>query len=101
MDVVVTPSAIADLENLHRYIAGESSEDRADSYIARIQVYLERLAAFPKRGTAHDELLDGLRTVGFERRATIAFVVTDKTVYIQGVFYAGRDWRAQFQPSGS
>ncbi|WP_245308538.1 type II toxin-antitoxin system RelE/ParE family toxin [Aurantimonas sp. 22II-16-19i] len=40
MDVFVTPSAIADLDKLHRYIAGQSSEERADGYIARIQAYL-------------------------------------------------------------
>ncbi len=98
MDVIVTPSALADLENLHRYNAEQASENRADNFIARVQAYLERLATFPKRGAAHDDLLIGLRTVGFEHRATTAFVVTEEAVYVQGVFFGGRDWQAQWQP---
>jgi toxin ParE1/3/4 len=49
------------------------------------------------RGQARDDLLPGLRTVGFERRATIAFMVTSEAVLIEGVFYGGRDFEAHFR----
>ncbi len=39
----------------------------------------------------------GLRTVGFERRVTITFVVTADTVLIEGIFYGGQDFEAVFQ----
>jgi hypothetical protein len=40
--------------------------------------------------------LAGLRTVGFERRVTIAFVVTADTVLIEGIFYGGQDFETLF-----
>ncbi|MET3592893.1 plasmid stabilization system protein ParE [Mesorhizobium shonense] len=45
---------------------------------------------FPERGTRHDEIAHGLRTVGWRRRATIAFEVAGDTVIILRVLYAGR-----------
>ena len=38
-----------------------------------------------------DDIFSGLRVTGFERRVTIASVVTDTSVLIEGVFYGGRD----------
>jgi toxin ParE1/3/4 len=43
-----------------------------------------------------DDLLPGLRTIGFERRITIAFVVTADTVLIEGIFYGGQDFESLF-----
>jgi toxin ParE1/3/4 len=40
------------------------------------------LATFPERGTRRDDILPGLRTIGFERRATIAFRVLKTRVEI-------------------
>jgi hypothetical protein len=37
------------------------------------------------------------RTIGFERRATIAFRVEKNTVRIIRIFYAGRDFDAYFR----
>ena len=54
------------------------------------------LATFPERGTKRDDLAPGIRTIGFERRATIAFRVGDDTVRIVRIFYAGRDYDAYF-----
>ena len=34
---------------------------------------------------------------GFERRVTIAFVVTEAAVLIEGIFYGGRDFEAAFR----
>ena len=44
------------------------------------------------RGMVRDDLLPGLRVTGFERRVTIAFVVTEAAVLIEGIFYGGRDF---------
>lgn len=41
-----------------------------------------------------DDLLAALRTVGFERRATIAFVVAADAVLIEGIFYGGQGFEA-------
>jgi len=33
---------------------------------------------------------------GFERRLTIAFIVTAEAMLIEGIFYGGRDFEAEF-----
>ena len=96
MQVIFTPRAEGQLDALHRYITDHGSELWADGYIARIVDFCTGLATFPLRGQARDDLLDGLRTTGFERRVTIAFVVTDDAVLIEGVFYGGQDFEAAF-----
>jgi toxin ParE1/3/4 len=84
------------LDRLHRYIADRAGESIADGYIDRIVTFCQGLSTFPLRGKARDDLLPGLRTVGFERRATIAFMVTTEAVLIEGVFYGGQDFEANF-----
>jgi toxin ParE1/3/4 len=91
-----TPRAIADLNALHDYIAPRGGSAVADSYINRIHAFCMRLEAFPERGTRRDDLAQGLRTIGFERRATIAFLVEGQEVWILRVFYGGQDIDAQF-----
>ncbi len=91
MEVLFTPSAARQLRALHRYIAQHSYESRADDYIQRIVDFCKDLETFPQRGTRRDDILPGLRTIGFERRVTIAFMVTQEAVLIEGVFYGGRD----------
>jgi toxin ParE1/3/4 len=95
--VLFTPLAERHLDRLHAYIAEQTSERIADGYIGRIVAFCESLTTFPLRGAARDDLLTGLRVVGFERRATIAFMVTSEAVLIEGVFYGGQDFEANFR----
>jgi toxin ParE1/3/4 len=39
-----------------------------------------------------DDIRPGLRTIGFERRATIAFQVKRAEVVIVRIFYGGQDY---------
>jgi toxin ParE1/3/4 len=94
--VIFTPRAEHHIDSLHRYITGQSSEGRADGYIVRIVAFCTGLTTFPSRGQRRDDLLPGLRTIGFERRATIAFVVTADAVLIEGIFYGGQDFEGFF-----
>ena len=89
MRVVFTPAAERQIDKLHAYIVEQSSAERADSYIARIIEYCNGLAMFPERGARRDDLLAGLRVVGFERRVTVAFVVTAAAVLIEGISMVG------------
>ena len=100
MRVVFTPLAERDIDSLHDYIATQSSEERADGYIVRIVAFCKGLATFPLRGTARDDILPGLRVTGFERRVSIAFVVTADTVLIEGIFYGGRAFAAVLRDHG-
>lgn len=90
--VVFRPIAENDLVALYHYIAEESGPDRAGAYIGRIEQACMTLAHFPLRGTQRDDLHPGLRITGFERRASIAFVVENDTVRILRIFYGGRDF---------
>ena len=65
------PLAEADLFRLYDYLADEAGPDVAGGYIARIEAACLALEAFPARGTRRDDIRPGIRTLGFERRATI------------------------------
>jgi toxin ParE1/3/4 len=97
VQVIFTPLAERQLDKLHREITLRSGfESRADAYIERIVDYCLGLDLFPQRGAARDDLLLGLRVLGFERRATIAFVITADRIVIEGVYYGGQDLDANF-----
>ena len=55
------------------------------------------LATFPKRGRRRDDILPGLRTIGFERRVTIAFRVLKTQVEIVTIAYAGRNFEDELE----
>ena len=97
MRVLFTASAERQLDSLHRYISDHAGERMADRYIGRIIAFCEGFSMFPLRGAARDDLLPGLRTIGFEQRATIAFTVTADAVLVEGVFYGGQDFEANFR----
>jgi toxin ParE1/3/4 len=72
--VIFTPLAERQIDSLHEFIAGSSGESRADGYISRIVAFCMGLETFPLRGQQREDLLPGLRTIGFERRITIALL---------------------------
>lgn len=89
-------SAEDDLTALYDYIARVTSPQIAGSYLDRIEKTCLSLATFPKRGTARDDLAPGIRTVGFERRVTIAFRILGNVVEIVTIAYGGRDFENNF-----
>jgi toxin ParE1/3/4 len=92
LKVVFRPEAEADLIGLYEYIAERSGHQIAGGYIDRIEEACMALATFPKRGRRRDDILPGLRTIGFERRITIAFRVLKSEVEIVTIAYAGRNF---------
>jgi toxin ParE1/3/4 len=90
-EVLFRPRARKNLIALYRYIAQESSPEIAARYIARIDKTCLSLATFPQRGTALTSRLPGLRTMGFERRVTILFLVGKDRVEILRIYYGGQD----------
>ena len=97
MQVIFTPLAERQIDALHEYITARANEERADRYVGRIVDFCNGFKTFPSRGTRRDDLLPGLRVTGFERRVTIAFVVTSDAVLIEGIFYGGQDFEAIFR----
>jgi toxin ParE1/3/4 len=94
LEVYFRPEAEADLVGLYDHIADASGTRIAAGYIDRIEAACMALADFPERGTRRDDILRGLRTVGFERRATIAFRVLRTRVEIVTIAYGGRDFES-------
>jgi toxin ParE1/3/4 len=90
LKVYFRQQAEADLLALYEYIASEAGILIASNYINRIEAACMALATFPERGTRRDDILPGLRTIGFERRATIAYRVLKTRVEIVTVAYGGR-----------
>ncbi|MFD1983801.1 type II toxin-antitoxin system RelE/ParE family toxin [Mesorhizobium newzealandense] len=89
--VVISEAAEQDLVDLLTYLVPEAGEGIARAYVDRLIDYCTGFETFPERGLRHDDIRPGLRTVGFRRRATIAFTIKDKTVTILRVFHGGRD----------
>lgn len=99
--LVFSERADRQLAGLYSYIAEKSSEASANAYLGRILGHCQSLTLFPERGTQRDDLRPGLRTIGFERRATIVFSVnrTLQRVEIHGVFYGGQDFEQLLRDS--
>ena len=95
--VVVSDAAEADLLAIYDYIANRAGPTVAFDYIARIEDYVRRFTIAPQRGTARGDLGRGVRTVGFERSATVLFQVDAQArmVVILGVYYRGRNFEAE------
>jgi toxin ParE1/3/4 len=90
--ITFRPKAEADLFELYRYIAERVGHAIAGRYIDRIESACMALENTPARGTRRDDIRPGLRTIGFERRATIAFKIVGREVVIIRIFYGGRDF---------
>jgi hypothetical protein len=43
--------------------------------------------------------MPGLRTIGFERRVTVLFMITEDAVVIEGIDYGGRNFETTFRDS--
>jgi toxin ParE1/3/4 len=97
LKVFFRPEAEADLIGLYEYIAEAAGHKIAGGYVDRIEAACMALATFPKRGTRRDDILPGLRTIGFERRATIAFRVLKTRVEIVTIAYGGRNFEGKLK----
>lgn len=94
--VIFSPEARGDLIELYDYIADHASPETALTYLTRIEACCLDLTTFPERGTPRDDLAPGLRTMGFERRVTIAFQVAPAAVTVIRILYGGRDLDGAF-----
>jgi len=90
--VVYAPEAERDLADLYEYLADAASPAIAIAFLRRARTWLAGFDIASERGTRRDDLRPGLRVIGFERRVTAAFVVSDERVLILRLFYGGQDW---------
>ena len=90
--VFLTRTAKEHIFEIGLWIAKDASREVTLRYIERIEAYVYSFEIAAERGTRGDDIRRGLRTVGFERRLTVAFSVSGNRVMILGVFRAGQDW---------
>ena len=85
-------AAIRQLGSIYRWIAADTGVSAADSFEEGLLGYLDGFATAPKRGTVRLRER-GIRTVGWKRTVTIAFVVDEQaaTVVILAIYYRGRN----------
>ena len=93
-----SPEALSDLDDIFGWIADATNVAVAECYIDRIREYCRGFTLFPQRGTLRSDLRPGLRTIGYRRRLTIAFVVDGEEVVIVRLAHRGRDISALFRP---
>jgi toxin ParE1/3/4 len=86
-----SPEALGDLIDLCDYVASRDAAERAIGYIERIEECCHNLGMFPDRCSKRKDLRPGLRILGFERRAVIAFQIKGEAVTIPRILYGGRN----------
>lgn len=93
--VRLSPEAQNDLVQIHDYVTDRSgSTITADRYLERIDGFLSSFDIFPERGTVRDDMRPGLRIVGFESSASVAFLVEDDDVIILRILAGGREFQS-------
>jgi toxin ParE1/3/4 len=95
--VVFAPEARDDLISLYDWIAIKADPTTALSYIQRLEKYCLGFTVASERGHLREDIRPNLRIVGFERRITIAFTVTEDEVTILRLYSGGRNWEADIE----
>lgn len=90
--VEISEDARLDLFAIYDWIAKAGAPDTAMVYIERIETVCRSLDVASERGTERSDVRPGLRVIGFERSASIAFVVEYDRVVIMRIFSGGRNW---------
>ena len=90
--VEFSEDARTDLVALYDWLSNAAGAKTALSYVERLETYCKGFDLASERGHARDDIRQGLRIVGFERRVTIAFMVEDNRVVILRLFYGGQNW---------
>ena len=80
------------LDELWNYVADVNSAQAADRLVLQIIEYCDALSDFPHRGHVREDIGPGIRVYGYQRRAAVAFTVTEAVVEILGIYWGGRDY---------
>lgn len=97
--VTYAPEAQQHLTNIFTWIADQGSSETAERFVMSIYEFCDGLSDFPHLGVAREDLFPGMRVLGFRRRVTIGFIVTEHEVEIYGVYYGGRNYEALIRDS--
>jgi toxin ParE1/3/4 len=94
--IVVTGPASRDIDELWHHISVESSPDRADTVVARLQQGWNRLAILPRMGRPETQLGSGVRSIYVEPYR-VFYLLNGRRIEIMRVVHTRRDlataWR--------
>jgi toxin ParE1/3/4 len=94
-EVTYREAANTDILDIYRWVYEVSLDPvTADRFVGRLIGACERIGDIPHGGRPRDDLLPGLRSVPFEKRAVITYLVENEQVVITNVFYGGRDYES-------
>ncbi|MFZ4380960.1 MAG: type II toxin-antitoxin system RelE/ParE family toxin [Sandarakinorhabdus sp.] len=96
MQVRLSAMARRQLAQMKDWIEDAADSETAGRFVDEIVRAARALSDFPYR-SPRPELRPGLRSVSFRRNVTILYRVTDDTVVIVAVRYAGQDWSRLLQ----
>ncbi|MPW22246.1 type II toxin-antitoxin system RelE/ParE family toxin [Paraburkholderia sp. CNPSo 3157] len=92
--VKFAPEFFDQLLDVEDFIARNSkSELIADRYTKSVKEYCKTFKTAAERGTRRDDLMPGIRIVGFDS-TVLAFSVQEDEVWFLGVFYGGQDYES-------
>ena len=91
-DVFIDPVAQQDLVRIFDVIAELAGPRIGAAYVEKLMAHCLTFDLASERGARRDDIRPGLRIIGYRRRVTIAFTVSDTQVVILRVFYGGVDW---------
>lgn len=95
--VILTETALHDLQSISDYLAEVAGEDVAATHDAQLRVACSSLMDFPHRGRPRNEISPGLRSIPFARLVTIFYIAYGDEVEIVRVIHARRDLAAAFE----
>lgn len=93
--VAFAPEALDDLRLLYDWLADAAGPATALRYVERLEAYCRGFAYAAERGHLRNDIHPCLRVVGFERRVTIAFNVSETQVTTLRLSYGGLNWERQ------
>ncbi len=92
-EVIFSAEAEMQLQQIETYLAGRFYPANVERFIESLAQACVSLGIAPHRGTKRDDLIPGLRTIGFEHRVTIYFKLVENEVLIVSVLYGGRTFK--------
>ena len=92
--LLLRPRARDDLNRIYDFIADFAGAASAARITAQIEAHCRKLLAWPRRGTPHPELREGLRTVPCGK-AVIAYLVDGQVIDVVRIRYGGQRLRPE------
>ena len=99
--VEFSTEARADLIAIYDYVDSVAGETVATGYTDRVEKFIMNLGLASERGQLRSEVRANLRIIGFERRLTVAFTVSETSITILRIFSGGQNWRDILQDDES